>query len=121
MFRHTKPKGEEKVPVAGVLETQFAASRDGIHFDRYDRRPYYAGGLPGDKDSHGSYTGLGMLRKGREIFMYYTGTSLDHASAQNQEPNAVFLAAQRLDGFVSANAVNTSLNSSSPTRGLKPM
>lgn len=104
MFRHTKPKGAEKVPVAGVLETQFAASRDGIRFERYDRRPYYPGGLPGDADSQGSYTGLGMLRRGNEIFTYYTGTTLDHGSAHETEPNAVFLAAQRLDGFVSADA-----------------
>jgi hypothetical protein len=104
MFRHTKPKGAEKVPVAGVLETQLAASRDGIRFERYDRRPYYPGGLSGDRDSHGSYTGLGMLRRGDEILMYYTGTTLDHGSAQEPEPNAVFLAAQRLDGFVSADA-----------------
>ncbi len=104
MFRHTKPKGEEKVPVAGILETQFAASRDGIRFERYDRKPYYPGGLPGDADTHGSYTGLGMLRRGSEIFMYYTGTTLDHGAATEREPNAVYLAAQRLDGFVSADA-----------------
>ncbi len=103
MFRHTLPKGAEKVPVAGVLEVQFAASRDGIRFERYDRRPWFAGGLPGDPDSHGAYMGLGMVRRGAEVHMFYSGTSKDHGAA-GLARNAIFLAAQRLDGFVSADA-----------------
>jgi len=78
-------------------------SRDGIHWERPDRRPYIGLGLAGEADSHSTYTGLGFVRRGNEIYQYYAGGAGDHA-AIGSAPSALMRVAQRLDGFVSANA-----------------
>ncbi|MBL8174197.1 MAG: hypothetical protein JNK48_05980 [Bryobacterales bacterium] len=103
IFRHTAPPGSEQIPMAGVLEVQCAVSRDGIAFDRMDRRAYVPLGLSGDYDSHNAFLGLGMIRRGGEIFQYYAGGGTDHASSQPGR-SALLRLVQRLDGFVSAGA-----------------
>jgi hypothetical protein len=99
MFRHTAPEGTERVPVKGVLDCQFAASRDGIRFERSDRRPYLARGLPGDHDSHGVYVGLGLIRRGDALLQFYGGSSGEHGTSE-RDRGAILRATQRLDGFV---------------------
>ncbi|MFN7937871.1 MAG: hypothetical protein U0R19_31365 [Bryobacteraceae bacterium] len=103
IFRHTAPPGSEPIPMAGVLEVQCAVSRDGISFDRMDRAAYIPRGLPHETDSHNAYMGVGMLRKGHEIYQYYAGGGTDHASSK-PGPSALIRVVQRLDGFVSAGA-----------------
>lgn len=103
IFRHTAPPGSEPIPMAGVLEVQLAVSRDGIRFDRRERRPYVARGLPNDVDSHNAYMALGMLRRGDELYQYYAGGGTDHASSK-PGPSAILRVVQRLDGFVSVDA-----------------
>lgn len=102
-FRHTAPPGSERVPMAGVLESQLAVSRDGIRFERPDRRPYVGRGLPGDPDSHNVYMGIGLIRRGQQIDQYYGGGAGDHGGG-GPAPSALMRVTQRLDGFVSANA-----------------
>ncbi|MFB3825235.1 MAG: hypothetical protein ACE15B_00655 [Bryobacteraceae bacterium] len=102
-FRHTAAPGTEKVPMAGVLDVQLAVSRDGLRFERHDRRPYIPRGLAGEIDSASVYMALGMLRRGSELYQYYAGGSADHASSTPGR-SALMLAVQRLDGFVSAEA-----------------
>jgi len=103
IFRHTAPPGSEPIPMAGVLEVQCAVSRDGIRFDRMDRKAYIPRGLPDDHDSHNAYMGLGMVRRDGEIFQYYAGGGTDHASSK-PGPSALMRVVQRLDGFISAGA-----------------
>jgi len=103
IFRHTAAPGTEKIPVEGLLEVQLAVSRDGIRFDRLDRRPYIGLGFSGELDSHCIYCGLGMIRRGNQLYQYYVGYSSEH-SKWPPAGSAIMLAVQRLDGFVSANA-----------------
>ena len=104
LFRHTAAPGSEKIPVpmAGVLDVQIAASRDGIRWDRLDRRPYVPLGVAGEIDSKGNYMGLGMIRRRHEIWQYYAGGSGDHGGEKGD--SAIFRTVQRLDGFVSVRA-----------------
>lgn len=65
---------------AGPLDTRFAASRDGIVWHRFDRRPYVSLGMRGDFDSKGArlFYGLVPSTNGREMYMYYLGTDQLH-------------------------------------------
>ena len=103
IFHHTAPPGKERVPMAGLLDVQFASSRDGVHFDRSDRRPYVRLGMTGEPDSRGVYMGLGMIARGGEMFQYYGGSAADHGSRE-RAASAILRAVQRLDGFVFAGA-----------------
>ncbi|MBM3728746.1 MAG: hypothetical protein FJW40_25380 [Acidobacteria bacterium] len=101
MFRHTAPPGSEKVPMAGPLDVHLAVSRDGIAWDRLDRSPYLGLGLDGEVDSQMLYLGLGMLRRGNDLYQYYAGYRSEHNTLPPKE-SALLLAVQRLDGFVAA-------------------
>jgi hypothetical protein len=101
----------------GLFEVQLAVSRDGIHFDRL-RTPYLKPGVvrdtrgtQGDLDRGLVTMGIGMIRRGDELYQYYEGRPSTHvtgavAKAQTgrDADSAVFRAVQRLDGFVSADA-----------------
>lgn len=91
----------------GPLDIQFAASRDGIHFSRPDRHPFVRNGLEGSFDSRAMYMGVGMLRRGDELWMYYVGYDFTHgdtdAMAQNHK-GVISRLVLRLDGFMSADA-----------------
>jgi hypothetical protein len=47
--------------------------------------------------------GLGMIRRGNELYQYYAGGAGDHGGGA-RGGSAIFRAVQRLDGFVSASA-----------------
>ncbi len=101
----------------GLFEVQLAVSRDGIHFERF-RQPYVKPGLlretrgtRGDLDRGLVTMGVGMIRRGDELYQYYEGRPSTHvtgavAEAQQGPDNAgaVFRVVQRLDGFISADA-----------------
>jgi len=99
----------------GVNDTQFAASRDGVHWMRYDRRPFIPRGLPGDPD-HGMTHGTGFfVRQGNYLYQYYGGWPWTHggfrllSQAERQDRKNwgrkfVGVVVHRLDGFVSADA-----------------
>jgi len=95
----------------GLLDIQMAVSRDGIAWQRLDRRPYVPLGLEGEKDSKQLYMAVGMLRAGNEVFQYYGGYETTHGAPRptpDEGPiGSICGLVQRLDGFVSADAAFT--------------
>jgi hypothetical protein len=108
-------RGETRTHNDGVNDVQFAASRDGIHWMRYDRRPFIPRGLPGDPD-HGMTSATGyFVRQGNYLYQYYTGWPWTHGGfrllSQTERQDRKYWGKQfvgvvvhRLDGFVSADA-----------------
>ena len=105
---------------AGALDTRFAASRDGIQWQRYDHRPFIGLGMKGEFDSARVYVAYGMVPapNGRELYLYYLGTSETHGWGRDDKNNRLLTAAGlaptgpsalsrvvlRRDGFVSVRA-----------------
>jgi hypothetical protein len=91
----------------GPLDLQFAASRDGIHWSRPDRRPIIRLGREGDWDSGALYAGYGLSRQGDELSLYYTGYPVTHGRLLPelvQRAGVITRAIYRLDGFMSLDA-----------------
>ncbi|MFM8804925.1 MAG: hypothetical protein ACKOK8_13610 [Planctomycetia bacterium] len=99
----------------GIFETQLAVSRDGIHFMRH-HVPYLLAGLvrdrsgsEGDIDCGLMMMGIGMLRRGDEIWQYCYGSRRTHEDKAQGEKHgrkgeAIIRLVQRLDGFMSIDA-----------------
>src|SRR5262245_30415025 len=89
----------------GPVDIELAVSRDGIAYDRPERRPYIDLGLAGSRDSGSIYMLVGMLRHGNEIYQYYSAYPFTHAGyrglSDESSIGAIIRVAQRLDGFVS--------------------
>ena len=109
-------EGETTVRNDGLNDAQFAASRDSIHWMRYDRRPYIGRGLPGTFDGGTIHASPAHLRRGDRFLQMYTGSPWTHGGfrALSDEErrdrgygNGIGLVEQRLDGFVSADAAYT--------------
>ena len=103
-FLHTS---KEETGSDGALDIQLATSRDGIHWDRRERRPYVRLGIEGSMDGGALYMSVGMLRRGPELWMYYTGYRQRHGGfdfTKTKRMGVVSRLKQRLDGFVSADA-----------------
>lgn len=105
----------------GPLDTQFAASRDGLHWERYERRPFVRVGMKGEFDCHSARLIYGLVpdRAGREMYMYYRGSDWLHGWDRDERNRKLLSglglgAAQditvlsrlvlRRDGFVSVTA-----------------
>ena len=100
---------------ARVLKVQFAASRNGWNWMRYDRQVYIPLGAVGEYDD-GSLLTLGpFFRDGDYLYQFYSTTPWTHDEFRNlsqEEQNnpanwgraEYHLAKYRLDGFVSADA-----------------
>ena len=88
----------------GVKDVQLAVSADGINWERPDRKPYIPLGLETEWDGGMTYAGLGMIRKDKEVWMYYSGTQCRHGTADSSQQTygGIGRMVQRLDGFVSA-------------------
>jgi len=106
---------------AGPLHTQFAASRDGMVWQRFDRRPFVSLGMKGDFDSKVArvFYGLVPSTDGRELYLYYLGSDQLHGWGRDERNQRLLRAAGlgpteaitvisrlvlRRDGFVSARA-----------------
>jgi len=101
----------------GPLEVQLGVSRDGLDWSRPDRRPYVPLGLKGSWDGGQVYMALGMIRKGPEIWQYYSGTFYTHGAYDPTAPDdsgGLCRLVQRLDGFVSADADYTGAELTTP-------
>jgi len=88
----------------GRLEVQFAGSRDGIAWHRYDRRPYVAPGFQGSESGGMAFMGTGLAVRGDEIWQYGTCFRTRHGdvkSRQRRTDGMIRRYVQRLDGFVS--------------------
>ncbi|GMV98206.1 MAG: hypothetical protein HRF43_17490 [Phycisphaerae bacterium] len=121
-YTHLLREFAEQVPTnAGSLDTQFASSRDGLHWERFDRRPFIPLGLKGDFDCYSTRVIYGMVpdRAGREIYMYYRGSDWLHGWDRNERNRELLTKAGvgadqdvttlsrvvlRRDGFVSVRA-----------------
>ncbi len=94
----------------GLIETQLAVSRDGIHWNRPDRTPYFPMGLANEWDRWLAVTGSGLLRRGNYLYQYYMSSGRTHDSAILRPEyddaiklkNGIGAVRQRLDGFMSA-------------------
>ncbi|MEB3321640.1 MAG: hypothetical protein VKI81_02335, partial [Synechococcaceae cyanobacterium] len=99
----------------GIFETQLAVSRDGVRFTRH-RAPYLLAGMirntagtDGDLDCGLMMMGIGMLRRGDELWQYYHGCRRTHMTREDGERfgmagEGIFRTVQRLDGFISVDA-----------------
>jgi hypothetical protein len=58
---------------AGPLDSQFGASRDGLHWERYDRQPFVPLGMKGEFDWGCARVIWGLVPDvaGREMYIYY--------------------------------------------------
>ena len=90
---------------SGLVETQVAVSRDGVHWTRFPSPTYLQVGTYQGRSLHQIYIAEGMVRRGDEIWQYFYGQEEYHSPAKrNRAGNGVYRAVQRLDGFVSADA-----------------
>jgi hypothetical protein len=92
---------------SGPLETQFAVSRDGLHWKRHARPAYIKIGRHASYDIHKNYIAHGMVRRGEEIWQYFLGSEQYHSSWDRAGRQAVFRVVQRFDGFISADTPYT--------------
>lgn len=91
---------------SGPIETQIAVSRDGIHWKRFYRPAYVGIGTYCGDTLHQIYMADGMVRRGDEIWQYFFGNQEYHSSwSKRKLKKAVFRVVQRLDGFISADAL----------------
>lgn len=116
-FRHFSPKRNPSLRPPnghwedfGLLEVQLASSRDGIHWQRVSREPYFPTGLADEWDRWYAVMAPGIVRRGNYLYQYYCSTGRTHDSAilrPEYEKSAarmggIGVVRQRLDGFISA-------------------
>jgi hypothetical protein len=105
-YRHRAESDEPPYENSGRTEVQFAGSRDGIRWHRYDRRAYAAPALfPGERGNM-IYMGTGLVVRGDEIWQYGTAFRTEHgdlAGRKQQTDGVIVRYVQRIDGFVSLN------------------
>jgi hypothetical protein len=93
-----------------TLDIRLAVSRDGVHWTWPERVPYIPLGVPGSFDTGSLYMGQGIVRRGDELSLYYSGARINHQQAELEilvkpEGERIFSrVVTRLDRFVSASA-----------------
>jgi hypothetical protein len=93
-----------------TLDIHLAVSRDGVRWTRPARTPFIPLGPEGAFDSGSLYMGQGLIRKGDEIWQYFSGSRLKHQEAELENlvkpgnERVYSRVVSRLDGFVSADA-----------------
>ncbi|HNQ89589.1 MAG TPA: hypothetical protein PKM73_13305 [Verrucomicrobiota bacterium] len=81
------PEFPQQSPInAGPLDTQFAASRDGSAWQRYERRPFVRLGMKGEFDwgSARMIHGLVPDTSGRGMYLYYRASDWLHGWDRNE-------------------------------------
>ncbi|HOQ87898.1 MAG TPA: hypothetical protein PLQ89_19500 [Phycisphaerae bacterium] len=119
------PEFKGEVPTnAGPLHTQFAASRDGIRWERFGREPFVPLGMKGEFDWASARVFYGMVPdvSGRYLYMYYRASDWLHGWDRDERNKRLLTAAGlgaseniavisrvvlRRDGFVSVRAAYT--------------
>jgi len=106
---------------AGPVDIRFAASRDGITWERFNRRPFVSLGRRDEFDAMLLYMFSGLVpgTNENELFMYYTGSDRTHGWDRDMRNKRILRAAGlepkietsyvsrlvvRRDGFVSVRA-----------------
>ena len=108
-------EGEGPVHNDGVNDTQFAASRNGVHWMRYDRKSFIPRGMPGDVDYGYTHATGFFARRGSYLYQYYLGWPYSHGGYRRLSPaerqdrknwgrQSIRAVVHRLDGFVSVDA-----------------
>ena len=99
------PLGTLGIYNAGVEDMGLAASRDGINWERYERKPWIRPGLAGSFDSKNMYMSRGMYVNGDEIWMYYIGLDDPHTGSKEALKRCTFSrVVLRKDGFTCVEA-----------------
>jgi hypothetical protein len=112
-YYYLPPPPNGKFGNDGLLDVQLAVSRDGSHFERPDRsHAYIPLGLSGTPEGGCIYMSQGMARLGDELYQYYGAFEDSHGYDFKdvgvlEGEGGVYLAVQRLDGFMSADAAYT--------------
>jgi hypothetical protein len=89
----------------GVEDMELDASRDGISWERYDRKPWIPMGIKGAFDSLNMYMTRGMHLHGDEIWMYYIGFDDPHTgNAEALKRATLSRVVLRKDGFTCVEA-----------------
>ena len=90
----------------GPIDIQFAASRDGTHWLRPDRRPIIRNGLAGSWNAGAAYVGYGISRFGNELSLYYSAYDVTHGAyvKRGYLGGTITRAIYRVDGFMSVDA-----------------
>lgn len=96
----------------GLIEVQLAVSRDGIHWQRPSREPYFPTGLADEWDRWNDTMGAGIVRRGNWLYQYYSSSGRTHDSVILRpeydhvavQEGGVGVVRQRVDGFLSADA-----------------
>jgi len=102
----------------GQFEVQFAASADGVSWQRW-RQPYVAAGFHDGLDLRLVSMAHGMVRRGRWIWQYFVGWPHTHGRPDvwdkgpansrewmKRDRGGIYAARQRLDGFVSLDSAH---------------
>ncbi len=90
----------------GPLDIALLTSRDGVAWQRF-REPYVRLGRIGEIDGGTIYMGLGMIRRGDELWQYCAVSPCTHHGRHLSLPGTdggIRRLVQRVDGFVSADA-----------------
>ena len=85
-------------------------SREGVHWQRPSREPYFPMGLADEWDRWYAVMGPGLVRRGNYLYQYYNSSGRLHDGAilraeyEQSAPQlgGIGIVRQRLDGFVSA-------------------
>jgi hypothetical protein len=91
----------------GPLEVQIAVSRNGTLWQRPATRSYIALGTNEESDSGQLYMLTGLVRRGGELWQYYTASRQTHGyfePGRDVHVSVIRRTVQRLDGFVAAEA-----------------
>ena len=118
-YYHESPENANK----GPANIQFAASRDGVQWERYDRDHHIIRGFDADGNPDDNWeerflgAGYGFTRHGDEISLYYKSNAAKHGYAlpDGGVGSIITRATYRLDGFTSVDATTTSGEFTTPT------
>lgn len=94
----------------GPVGTEFAGSRDGITWHRYDRMPYASLPIASPEKRNMIYMGYGLVVMGDEIWQYaneFESRHGDEPAREKKQDGVIVRYVQRVDGFVSLAAGNT--------------
>ena len=104
------PKANYEGQKQGPVGTEFAGSRDGIAWHRYDRMPYASLPVASPEKRNMIYMGYGLVVKGDEIWQYaneFESQHGDEPARERKQDGTIVRYVQRVDGFVSLDAGNS--------------
>lgn len=121
-LRHFHPSRQPWFPgfadLNGPMQTVIALSRDGVNWNRYDRKEYIPLGMMDEVDRGRTSMGGGIIKVGNYLYSYYWANPHIHDTVRMRDEYplegdlkqwaeaslGIFGTRQRLDGFVSMDA-----------------